>query len=353
MDDLAEVRRIDQSNFAGLIESFPEQLEEGSQIASAFALPRWKVSAISNIVVAGLGGSAIAAELVKFYLNYQLKIPFLIVRHYQLPEFVSQKSLVIVSSYSGDTEETLSAYKEAKKRRAKIIGISSGGQLRNWCQSDRGPFVNIPPGLPPRAALGYSLSVILLLLGRLKLVKPKILELKKAAKFLAEFRKSFTTDVSTGENHAKQLAQKLYGKIPIIYAGEDYFYSVAVRWKQQICENAKVLSFCNAFPEFNHNELVGWEKLQDFREKLIVVMLRDKADHKKIQARMQIVVQILKKKKVEVIQVESRGKDVLTRILSLVHLGDWASYYLALLNEVDPTPVGVIDHLKKSLAAPG
>jgi len=352
LDDLAEVRRIDQSNFAGLIESFPEQLEKGSRIASVFALPRWKVSAISNIVLAGLGGSAIAAELVKSYLNYQLKIPFLIVRHYQLPEFVSPKSLVIVSSYSGNTEETLSAYQKAKQRKAKIVSIASGGKLSQFCQRDKLPQVAIPTGIPPRAALGYSFVSLLVLLGRMRLVQLDLPEIQRAIRFLKNFRQNFRPTTFGSNNLAKSVAKRLYGRIPVIYAGEDYFGAVALRWKQQICENAKVLSFCNAFPEFNHNELVGWEKLQDFREKLIVVMLRDKADHKRIQARMQIVDQILKKKTVEIIQVESRGKDVLTRILSLVHLGDWVSYYLALLNEVDPTPVEVIDYLKKSLASP-
>lgn len=351
LDDLTEIEKIDRSNFAGLIESFPEQLEQGSKIASAFAFPRWKVSAISNIVVAGLGGSAIAAELVKSYLNYQLKIPFLIVRHYQFPEFVSQKSLVIASSYSGDTEETLSAYQKAKKAKAKIVSIASGGKLSRLCQRDKLPQVAIPTGIPPRAALGYSFVSLLVLLGRMGLIHSDLQAIQRAIRFLKDFRQNFTPTAYGSDNLAKSLAKRLYGRIPVIYAGEDYFSAVALRWKQQICENAKVLSFCNAFPEFNHNELVGWGELENFREKLIVVILRDRGDHNRIQARMQIVDQILKKKKIEVIPVESRGKDVLTRILSLVHLGDWASYYLALLNEVDPTPVEVIDYLKKRLVS--
>ena len=350
LDDLSAVRRIDSSDFAGLIENFPEQLKQGLMLASACSLPKWKVSAFSNIVVAGLGGSAIAAEIVKSYLNYDLKIPFTIVRHYQLPKFVNKKTLFVASSYSGNTEETLSAYREARKCKAKMIGIASGGQLIELCRKDKLPHLIIPSGLPPRAALGYSLVSLSVLLGRLGLIKSKTKEIERSATFLNEFKTKFVPTVEKSENQAKILAEKLYRKIPVIYAGEDYFYSVALRWKQQICENAKVLVFCNVFPEFNHNELVGWGKAEDFKGKLVVLILRDKADHRRIQARMEIVKGIFEQKGVPVIEVESSGKSILERMLSLIHLGDWVSYYLAILNEVDPTPVEVIDSLKKSLA---
>ncbi len=350
LDETAVIRGIDKSNFAGLIENFPRQLEEGAQIARQVKLPSWKAATFSNVAAAGLGGSAIAAEIAESYLRYELKIPLQIVRHYVLPEYISQKTLFIASSYSGNTEETLSAYREAKKRKAKIIGISSGGQLKDLCQKDKKHFVNIPAGLPPRAALGYSLSVLLELLCRLKFIKTKNRELKNAAKFLTNLRKNYTPDVSLEQNQAKQLAHELYGKIPIIYAGEDYFYSVAIRWKQQICENAKVLCFCNVFPEFNHNELVGWGMIEQFKEKLVVLILKDRADHKRVTARMEIIKNILLQKGVPVIELPSSGQTLLERMMSLIHLGDWVSYYLALLNETDPTPVEVIDYLKKSLA---
>jgi len=350
LDDLSAVRRIDPSNFAGLIESFPLQLEQGLKIASAWSLPKWKASDFSNIVVAGLGGSSIAAEIVKSYLNYELTIPFSVIRHYRLPELVNQKTLFIASSYSGNTEETLSAYREARKCKAKMVGIASGGQLIELCKRDRLPHIIIPGGLPPRAALGYSLASLLVLLGRLGLVKSKMKEIERAATFLNEFKTKFVPTVEKLENQAKILAEKLYRKIPVIYAGEDYFYSVALRWKQQICENAKVLAFCNAFPEFNHNELVGWGKSEELREKLTVLILKDKGDHKRVKARMEIVKGILEQKGVPVIEVESFGNSLLERISSLIHLGDWVSFYLSILNEVDPTPVEVIDYLKKSLA---
>src|SRR4030067_1867537 len=173
-------------------------------------------------------------------------------------------------------------------------------------------------------------------------------QLKKPTDFLKKFKPQFVPAAAAKQNQAKILAQQLYGKIPILYAGEDYFYAAAIRWKQQICENAKVLCFCNVFPEFNHNELVGWGKVEEFREKLIVLVLQDKNDHRRVKARMEIVKGIIQQKGVPVLEIESSGNSLLERILSLVHLGDWVSYYLALLNEADPSPVEVIDYLKKS-----
>jgi glucose/mannose-6-phosphate isomerase len=209
--------------------------------------------------------------------------------------------------------------------------------------------VTLPNGYPPRAAVGYSLAVILTLLGRLKLVKPKSKELKVTASFLNQLCRQYSVGKSTADNPAKQLAAKLSGKVPIIYAGEDYFFSVALRWKQQICENAKILTFCNAFPEFNHNELAGWEQSATLAEKLAVIVLRDRQDHKRIQVRMEIVKKILQEKQIEVMEIDSSGKTLLERMHSLVLLGDWVSYYLAILDQVDPTPIVAIDYLKRSL----
>ena len=349
LDDPAALRRIDQGDFAGLIEQLPQQLIWGEEITSKVSLPKWKASGFSNLVVVGMGGSAIAAEIAKSFLSSELKIPFHIVRNYQLPEFVNQKTLLIVSSYSGNTEETLSAYAQGRKHKAKIVGIASGGKLASLCQKHRIPLVTLPTGYPPRAAVGYSLAVILTLLGRLNLVNPKSKELNRTASFLNSLSQEHSANRLTDDNPAKLLAAKLSGKVPVIYAGEDYFFSVAVRWKQQICENAKTPAFCNVFPEFNHNELVGWSDNFPLKEKLVVIVLRDKQDHRRIQARMEIVKGILKEKQIEVMEVESTGKTLLERMLSLVLLGDWVSYYLAILNEVDPTSIEVIDYLKRSL----
>ncbi|MCI0532323.1 MAG: bifunctional phosphoglucose/phosphomannose isomerase [candidate division Zixibacteria bacterium] len=343
-------QQIDRQDFAGLIEEFPRQLEEALTIAESARLPRLNPALISNLVVAGLGGSAIAADLVKSYLNYRLKVPFQIVRHYLTPSFVTSKTLFICSSYSGNTEETLSAYAEAKRAQARIISLTSGGKLADLSRKNKIPLIQIPSGYPPRAALGYSFVSLLILLSRLGLVKDQKREIKRTIRLLDRYKVNFLPMVPKSNNPAKKLAEKLHHKVPLIYAGEDYFSPVALRWKQQICENAKVLSFCNVFPEFNHNELVGWDKIEHLQSKLAVVILKDENDHEQVKLRMKLIAKMFKEKKVELVELSGSGNTVMERMFSLIHFGDWTSYYLAILNRVNPTPVEIIERLKKSLA---
>lgn len=348
LDQLAKIEKLDQKDMHGLLESFPLQLEKSIALTHSFPLPGWKNFKFENIVLAGMGGSAIGGDLARSYLTYQLKIPFQISRHYLLPNFVSQKSLVLVSSYSGNTEETLSAYATAKKRKAKIITITSGGRLYQQAKSDKTPVLLVPGRLPPRAALGYSWGALLILFSRLGLIKNQTGRLKEASSFLAKQTKKYVKLSPTSKNLPKKLAIQLYQKIPIIYSGCDYLDSVAIRWKQQICENAKNLAFVNFFPEFNHNELVGWQN-DNLKPDFTVLFLKDKDDHRRIKARMDIVKEIIESQMIEVIEIESRGKSLLSRMLYLIQLGDWTSYYLAILNGVDPTPIKVIDYLKNQL----
>jgi len=349
LDNIRDVRKIDKQGMYDLIYNFPQQLAEGIHLGLIADLKSAKFTP-DNIILAGMGGSAIGGDLVRSYLAFELKVPFLVCRNYLLPKFINNRSLVLVSSYSGNTEETLSAYQEAKRRKARIISISSGGKLLEKCKKDGFPFIIIPKGFQPRAALGYSFTPILVTLSRLGIISDKMGELEKTSKFLEERRIEYALDRKSSQNQAKSLALSLYRKIPIIYSSADYFDAVGYRWKGQFCENSKNLSFNNYFPEFNHNELVGWRVLGQFRDKLVVVVLKDKEDHPRIQRRMQIVKEIIQKEKVKVIEIKSQGEDLLSRIFSLIQLGDFTSFYLAILNQVDPSPVKVIDYLKKKLA---
>jgi glucose/mannose-6-phosphate isomerase len=258
--------------------------------------------------------------------------------------------LVFVSSYSGNTEETLSAYDGAKKRGAKIIAISSDGKVKEKALQDEITYVNIPKGFPPRAALGYSFVPILAMLERLGFVRGEKDQIRKTKEFLSSNRSKYRMELGVEENFAKRIAWELHKKLPIIYAGNDHFDAVSTRWKGQVCENAKMLAFNNVFPEFNHNELVGWKILSGYRDHLIVVILKDRDDHPRIKRRMEIVKGIIEKEGVKVIEVESCGETLLSRMFSLIQLGDFASFYLAILNKEDPTPVKVIDFLKNELA---
>jgi glucose/mannose-6-phosphate isomerase len=205
--------------------------------------------------------------------------------------------------------------------------------------------------MPPRAALGYSFAPLLMFLDKIGLIKNAQQELTMMVEKLKSFRDNYIEDIDLEKNMAKRLAQRIRGKIPIIYGGPTLTDTVALRWKGQLCENSKVLAFNNVFPEFNHNELVGWsEQIKNMSEHLVVIVLRDFDDHPQVKARMDIVKGIIETFEVEVIEIYSRGDMPLERMFSLIQLGDFVSYYLAILSEVDPTPVKVIDFLKKALA---
>jgi glucose/mannose-6-phosphate isomerase len=350
LDDQEKIKKTDQRGMYDCIYRFPSQLTEGLRLADEVKLPDWDKGRIKSIVVAGLGGSAIGGDLVRSYLAERLSIPFLVCRNYTLPNFVDSSSLVFVSSYSGNTEETLSALEDASRRKAKIVCMSTDGQVESISSARKIPCVRLPEGFQPRAALGYSFAPILAMLERLGFVRGEEENVHKTKEFLEENRTSYKVELEAEKNEAKKFAMTLHGKLPIIYASCDHFDAVCYRWKGQFCENAKMLAFNNVFPEFNHNELVGWNVLSHYRGDLMVVILRDKQDHPRIGKRMDIVRRIIEKQRVEVIEIESRGESLLSRMFSLIQLGDFASFYLAILNQQDPSPVEVIDHLKNELA---
>lgn len=304
---------------------------------------------IQNIVITGLGGSAIGGDLVRTYLSGECKIPVLVNRNYTLPQFVGPSTLVIASSYSGNTEETISAYKDAIKRKAKVFCITSGGEVEKMALKQKHYTVKIPPGYPPRTALGFSFSALLTTLAKFGFIKSKAKDLKETASYLKE-KSAFYANFKAKGNLAVELAKKSVGKLPLIYTSDDYTSVVGVRWKGQICENAKVLAYSNVFPELNHNELVGWKLNKDLLKQTHVIILHDKTDHNRTQFRMQVTAGIAKKYTKSISEVQSEGNSLLTRLFSLILLGDWTSYYLAFFNQVDPTPVEAIDYLKKALS---
>ncbi|MGB7060762.1 MAG: bifunctional phosphoglucose/phosphomannose isomerase [Candidatus Zixiibacteriota bacterium] len=350
LNDLEGIKRLDRGGMYDHIYDFPSQFEDALRLTRVTPIPDWDKSRIDKIVVAGLGGSAIGADLVRSYLADKLDIPMVICRNYTLPNFVGSSSLVFVSSYSGNTEETLSAFEDASKRGAKIICMTSNGKVEEISSRKKIPCVHLPKGFQPRAALGYSFVPVLAMLERLGFVNGEEKNISQAGEFLAGNRDNYRLEINADKNEAKKLAKKLQGKLPIVYASGDHFDAVSTRWKGQFCENAKMLAFNNVFPEFNHNELVVWKVLSDYRDDLIVVILKDKEDHPRIKTRMEIVKGIIEEQEVEVIDAESSGENLLSRMFSLIQLGDFNSFYLAVLNKEDPTPVKVIDFLKDELA---
>jgi glucose/mannose-6-phosphate isomerase len=343
MDD---IRSIDPRGMYGLIRNFPEQIREAVQIGRAARIPIAS-RGIRNIVLSGLGGSAIGGDLLRAYLADDLEVPFLVNRMYTLPAFVGPGTLVIISSYSGNTEETNAAHREALKRKAKVLCITSGGKTAQL--AGRGAMIRVPGGLPPRAALGYSFFPLLIALAKAGFIRDRGRAIRETIELL-EHRAAVYAEPDEAHNPALQLAEKLRGRIGVIYSAAERFDSINTRWRGQIAENGKSLAFGHVVPEMNHNELVGWKVLREPMREMQVFILRDRDDHKRVRIRMDVTKLVLGEHTGRITEVWSDGSSLLARMFSLVYLGDWMSFYLAVLNGVDPTPVAVIDRLKKELA---
>lgn len=342
------IQQYDPKGMRNLILHFPEQVEEAIAIGNAAKL-KINTANIRHIVVTGLGGSAIGGDLLRAYFADQCDIPVSVNRHYYFPESVGKNTLVIISSYSGNTEETISAYKDAIKRKAVIFCITSGGTVERMAKKNKHPYIKIPGGFPPRAALGYSFFPTLMALSKLGFVKDQKKEIAETLRLLKKLSLLYSDHAST-DNAALNLASTICGKLPLIYSGADKFDTVNVRWRGQITENAKTLAFGHVFPELNHNEIVGWEVLRDLMKKMHVIILRDKDDYRRVQLRMDITKGIIAQWADGITEVHSQGRSLLARMFSLLYLADWVSFYLAMLNGVDPSPVAKIDFLKDQLA---
>ncbi|RKX19515.1 MAG: bifunctional phosphoglucose/phosphomannose isomerase [Candidatus Zixiibacteriota bacterium] len=349
LNSIEDMKKIDPDEMYNKIYNFPEQLIKAAQIGSKIQIDTDKFSNIKNIVVAGMGGSAIGGDTVRTYLAGKLEVPFVVCRHYSLPGFVNENTLVVISSYSGNTEETLAALNDALAKKAKIVCFSTGGKVGQIAKTNKLPLIQLPDGYPPRTALGYSFIPLLFLMAKLGFIDDVSEEIPTLIAGLKNYRELYAAEVESDNNRAKAIAEKIYGKIPIIYSGPELTDTVGTRWKGQICENAKCLAYNSQFAEFNHNELVGWNIIKSYRDKLVVIYLRTIDDHVQISERMSIVKDIISKQNVEVVEVLAQGENSLLRIFSLIQIGDFISYYLAIINKIDPTPVKVIDFLKHEL----
>ncbi|MFH2037304.1 MAG: bifunctional phosphoglucose/phosphomannose isomerase [Candidatus Zixiibacteriota bacterium] len=349
LNDLKIIENLDSERMYDKIFSFPEQIKQAREIGESLNPNLQYYKNIKNIVIIGMGGSAIGGDLVRSYLSRSLKIPFYVCRNYRLPDFVDDNTLIIASSYSGNTEETLSALDDAMSRKAKVTCITTGGKLGEIAEKNDYMTAKLPSGYPPRSALGFSFVPLLFIMEKLGFAKDVDASISELVLGLTAYRKNYEVNNPVDKNPAKQLALKLYNKIPIIYSGPELTDAIGTRWKGQICENAKCLAFNNQFPEFNHNELVGWNIIDSYRDNLIVIYLRDSDDHPKVSQRMAVVRELIEKMDVEIVNIQSQGDFPLGRMFSLIQLGDFASFYLAILNGVNPTPVKAIDYLKNKL----
>jgi glucose/mannose-6-phosphate isomerase len=292
-----------------------------------------------------MGGSAISADLLSCYLDDELDIPFSSCRDYLLPKFADENSLVIASSYSGNTEETISCLKDALKRGCKIIIVSTEGEVKKIASENNLPWISLQKGFQPRYALGASFFTMLNILQTLKLIPSQ----DDVVNEIKSLWKQKGIDNSEDENLALKTAEKLIGFIPLIYSSSK-FEAIGYRLKCQLNENSKLHAFNAVIPELNHNEIIGWETFSEkqFNAKLITIL--DEDYHPQIQKRFDITRDLAQRSKVEIITLRSSEKNIKARIMDLIYLGDWITYYLSILRDFDPSEIDYIMELKQSLA---
>lgn len=344
------INLVDKSGMFQKILEFPNQLIKGWEIGDGFR-ETIDFGRFRNVVFGGMGGSAIAGDLVRSLFDTQLSIPLIVNRGYRLPGFADARTLFIASSYSGNTEETLTATREAVEKGCSILCVTSGGQLSELAREKGYPLLILPPGYPPRAALGYSLGVFLSLFRKLGIGEISRDDLAETVAFLEETIQTWGQSENE-KNLPFVFAKEIQGKIPLVYSSADLLGAVGFRWKTQLNENSKTHVFYQPFPEMNHNEIVGWECLsgtKTFFPHLMMVLLRIPEDSPRIHLRMDITKQLIEKSGVQVLELTGQGPSFLARLLYLIYFGDLLSFYLAILYDVDPTEILKINHLKERL----
>jgi glucose/mannose-6-phosphate isomerase len=321
-----------------LVQKFTAQLKEAKTIAQKAVISSQGNAA--NIVITGLGGSGIGGTILSELIGDTCKVPIVINKDYFLPAFVDQNTLVIISSYSGNTEETLSAMQQGIAKKAQVACVTSGGKVLELARQHQFDFVEIPGGNPPRSCIGYSLVGLI-----------KVLTAKGFApqSLFTDLEKSITLldqDNIAIKKEAEQVAKKLFNKLPVIYSLGSC-EGAAVRFRQQINENSKMLCWHHVFPEMNHNELVGWTTKN---ESLVVITFHTSFDYDRTAKRYEVCKPLFEKYSSGVIDIIAKGNSKLEQFFYLINIGDWITCYLADLKGIDPVEVKVIDHLKGELA---
>lgn len=348
LDQKDKIFKNDPENMLLAIADLPDQIKDTWYQAKEFIIPAHYIN-VDNVVIAGIGGSAIGPDLIIHYAKDSIKKPIELIRDYDLPNYVNDRTLVIASSYSGNTEETLSALDQAMKANAKIIGIAHGGELEKQCMANNIPFFKIEYESQPRAASPSSFAGIAGMLNKLGFISISDNDIEETYLETKELATKLDVNVEAKVNQAKILAEKLYGRIPFVI-GSGSLYQVAHKFKISIDENSKQLAFFEAIPEMNHNTMTGTEFPNELDKKIYVLILQSIFDHPRNKLRQRIMLDVLSKRKIkhETVMLP-KSKNRLAEMFMMIELGDYVSYYLALLNGVDPTPVKIVDYFKEQI----
>jgi glucose/mannose-6-phosphate isomerase len=344
LDDLKMIHQRDAQDALGIAEKQWRQYLHG--YAFEWTPPR----PISDVVVAGMGGSGLAAKAYKTVSG--LHVPFEIVQDYDLPDYVRENTLLICSSYSGNTEETLSIFEKAVADETAslapmVIVIASGGKLLERAKELEVPYIELPSGYQPRHTFGYQYRALVEIFAATLLKDDELPLLEAAANKLPDVMQHWLPTVPIRDNQAKQIALEVIGNSAVIYAGPK-LWPAAYKWKISFNENAKHVAWANQFSEFNHNEMMGWTK-QPTQKPYTIIELRSQREHSRIQKRFEVAGRVLSGLWPEPIVVEAPGENLLDQLLAVIALGDFVSLYTALLNGINPTPVELIEKFKKLL----
>jgi len=346
IESVERIRAADPGNMLDRIKDLGKQLRDAWAIATAAQLPP-AYSDVRNITLAGMGGSAIGGDFAASLMAGELKIPMLIHRDYGMPAYVGRDSLVIASSYSGNTEESLSAFAEAQKRGAKVLALTTGGKLADLARAAGYPVVTFSYKAQPRAALGYSLGLVLGVLVRMGFVRDLGADIEGALSDLSKIEERVHEGARS--NDAKKMAIELYGRIPFAY-GAGVMGIMARRVKGQWNENAKSWSAFDVMSELNHNAVVGFPHPPIARDALVVLLLRSDRDNPRHKVRFDVTAELLDRAGIAHKTLRFGGQSMLSEVLQMVLFTDYVTFYLALLNGADPTEVKAIDHLKDRLS---
>jgi glucose/mannose-6-phosphate isomerase len=353
LNDLAAFKRLDRENMLAEIESLPDQLLQAWDSSQTQPLPNW--GNIRRVLVAGMGGSAIGADLLAAYVAPQLAVPLVVNRNYDLPAWAAgEETLVIASSHSGNTEETLSGFDQAVKNGCRVLAVTTGGKLAEAAGQAGAPVWQFEHQGQPRAAVGYSFGLLLGVLARLSLISDPAAELAGAAEALRAQQVSIGVEVPADVNPAKRIAGQLYGRYVMVY-GADILEPVARRWKGQISEIAKAVGAFEALPEADHNTLAGVNHPEEVLSKVAMIFLRAPSYHPRNRLRVELTRRGFMLEGLSTDIIEAVGQTPLAQQWTCLHFGDYNAYYLAMAYGVDPTPVEAIESFKTEMkhAGPG
>ena len=349
LDDSEGIRRIDKSDMLSFCVEAPLHYGRAAKLAKTLLVDYPKPD---TIVVAGMGGSGIGGELLKDWTRDRIAVPVEVCKEYSLPAYANKHTLVLVVSYSGETEETLSVFRDAIKRKCMIVCLSSGGKLHEFSEKLGFPHLLVPSGMAPRATLPYLFLPLIATIEKIGLISGFNDEMSETIRVLEQVSADYSPKTPSDRNFSKQLTVNINGTVPAVY-GFGFYRTVAQRLKTQFNENSKNPAKWEFFPELNHNEIVGWEEAEQFKKCFSAIFVRDREESPEIRQRIEVTKELMGRQIKKLFEVQSRGESRLAKMTSVICTGDFTSVYLAVLRGIDPTPVKTITLLKQKLEQTG